>query len=115
MPKRNKKKWSRETIPVGCKARTGVSAVGPLGYGCQEKRKKEWPRGMDPLATIFIARPEPDSKGLLGAGTTKQSRGQKEPTDGLECQHGTVNVEPKRGSQCEASGRQYGTIDSSNS
>ena len=58
---------------------------------------------------------EPDSKGLLGAGTTKQEgRGQREPTDGLESQHGTANVEPKGGSQCEASGRQYVTIDSSN-
>ena len=44
----------------------------------------------------YKARTEPDSKGLSGAGTTKQKgRGQREPTDGLESQHGTANVEPK--------------------
>ena len=64
----------------------------------------------------YKARKEPDSKGVLGAGTTKQKgRGQREPTGGLESQHGTANVEPKGGSQCEASGRQHETIDSSNS
>ena len=42
------------------------------------------------------ARTEPDSKGLLGAGMTKQKGiGQREPTDGLESQHGTA---PKGGS-----------------
>ena len=70
---------------------------------------------MDPLATNCKARTKPDSKGLLGAGTTKQRRGQREPTDGLENQHGTANVEVKGGSQCEASGRKYRTIESSNS
>ena len=64
----------------------------------------------------YKVRTEPDSKGLLGAGTTKQEcRSQRETTDGLESQHGTANVEPKWGSQCEASGRQHGTIDGSNS
>ena len=52
----------------------------------------------------------------MAAGTTNQKgRGQREPTDGLESQLGTANVEPQGGFQCEASGRQYGTIDSSNS
>ena len=63
----------------------------------------------------YKARAEPDSKGLLGAGTTKQSRGQRELTGGLESQHGTANVEPKGGSQCEARGRHNGTKDSRNS
>ena len=64
----------------------------------------------------YKARTEPDGKGLLGAGTTKQEgRGQRKPTDGLESQHGTANVEPKGAYQCGASGRQYGTIDNSNS
>ena len=43
----------------------------------------------------YKAKTEPDSKGLLGAGTTKQGRGQREPTDGLDSQHGTANVRPK--------------------
>ena len=64
----------------------------------------------------YKARTELDSKGLLGAGTIRQEgRGRRESTDGLESQHGTANVEPKGGSQCAASGRQYGTIGSSNS
>ena len=67
-------------------------------------------------SAVYKARTEPDSKTILGAGTTTQEdRGQREPTDGLKSQHGTANVEPKGGSRCEASGRQYGTIDSSNS
>ena len=63
----------------------------------------------------YKARTEPDSKELYGAGTTKQSRAQREPTDGLESHHRTANVEPKGDSQCEASGRRYETIESSNS
>ena len=63
----------------------------------------------------YKARTEPDRKGLLGAGTTKQGRGQREPIDRLESQHGTANMGPKGGPQCEASGRQYGNIDGSNS
>ena len=52
----------------------------------------------------YRARTEPDSKGLLEAGTTKQEgRGQREPTDRLESQHGTANVKPKGGSQRDAS------------
>ena len=58
---------------------------------------KEWSRRIDPLATNFKARTEPDRKRLLGAGTTKQSRGQREPKGGLESQHGTANVESKGG------------------
>ena len=45
----------------------------------------------------YKAKTEPDSKGLLGAGTTKQGRGQRGPTNGLENQHGTANVGPKEG------------------
>ena len=44
------------------------------------------------------ARTEPDTKGVLGAGTTKQKgRDQRDPTGGLESQHETANVEPKGG------------------
>ena len=63
----------------------------------------------------YKARTEPDSKGLLGADTTKQNRGQREPTDGLESRHGAANEGPKEGSQRESSRRQCGTIDGSNS
>ena len=63
----------------------------------------------------YKARTNHDSKGLLGAGTTKQSRGQREPTDGLESQHGAANAGPFEGSQREASRRHVGTIDGSNS
>ena len=46
----------------------------------------------------YKARTEPDSKGVLRAGTTKQEgRVQREPTDGLESQHGTANKEHKGG------------------
>ena len=48
----------------------------------------------------------PRKKELLGAGTTKKSRGQREPTDGLESQHGVSNSGPKKRSQCVASRRQ---------
>ncbi len=62
----------------------------------------------------YKSRTEPDNKTLLGAGTTKQSRDQKQPPDGLESQHGTVNVGSKGGSQRESSSLQCGTIDSNN-
>ena len=46
----------------------------------------------------YKARTEPDSKEIMGAGTTNQEgRGQREPTDGLESQHGTANVGLKGG------------------
>ena len=63
----------------------------------------------------YEARTELDNKGPLGVSTTKQGRAQREPTDGLESQHGTADVGPKWGFRCEASGRQYGTIDGRNS
>ena len=43
----------------------------------------------------FKARAESNSKGVLGAGTAKQGRGQREPTDGLRSQHGMANLGPK--------------------
>ena len=62
----------------------------------------------------YKARTEPDSKELYGAGTTKQSRGQREPTDGLESQHGTANVE-LRGALNVKPVVDNGAVDSSNS
>ena len=64
----------------------------------------------------YKARTEPENMELLEAAKTKQEEGrcQREPTDGLESQHGTVNVGPTGCSQREASGRQCGTIDGSN-
>ena len=61
----------------------GVQYRWVVGAGVpREKVTKGWSRGIDPPATNFKVRTEPDSKGLVGAGTTKQSRGQREPTGG---------------------------------
>ena len=62
----------------------------------------------------YKAGTEPDSKGILEAGTTIQSRGQRKPTDGLASQHGAANAGPLEASQRKASRRQFGTPDGSN-
>ena len=53
MPKRNKKKWSREQDLLAAKPRRGSVSLDRRGRGAEKKRRsrKEWSRGMDPLTT----------------------------------------------------------------
>ena len=76
-----------------------------MGRGAETKRKKNWSKGIDPLAANLER--SPINRELLEAGTTKQEGGgQREPTKGSESQHGTANVGPKGIYRRGANGRQ---------
>ena len=67
------------------------ASVDCRGRGAEQNVKKKMFQGN--RSTGDKARTEPDNRELLEAGTAKQEgRGQREPTSGLESQHGTANV-----------------------
>ena len=71
-----------------------VSVVGP-GAGVPRKKGKSGPGNR---SVGYKSRNEPETRELLEADTTKQeSRGQREPTNGLESRRGTAIIGYKRG------------------
>ena len=99
---------------LAAKSGRGSVSLDRRGRGAAKKSYQKVVQGN--RCAGYKARTEPDSKELLGAGTTKQEgRGQRESTDELKSQHGTANVGPKGASQREANSRHCGTIRGSNS
>ena len=77
----------------GCRS-VQVSAIGPSGHIRLKNGKKSCSRGIDPSGTNLER--SPTTGGSWGqVRLNPGDRGQAEPTNGLESQHGTADLGPR--------------------